>query len=170
MLFNVSQLLREPTGSTRTHAVDDEVELPFGGPARVRGRAEFIRTPRGLVVRAHLGLTATAECSRCLGEAAIPMELTIEEEYFPTVDPLTGAQVKAPEDAAGFFIDAHHHVDLTPAVQQAVSLAEPMQPLCRPDCRGLCPDCGADRNAGPCGCAAGPGDERWAALRGLNLP
>jgi uncharacterized metal-binding protein YceD (DUF177 family) len=72
-----------------------------------------------------------------------------------------------PDDPDAFLIDEHHHLDLTEAVRQALVVEQPMAPLCRPDCAGLCPECGADLNAGPHSCAAEPEDSRWAALRAL---
>ena len=55
-----------------------------------------------------------------------------------------------------------------PLVAEQVQLNLPTHPLCREDCRGLCPRCGANLNDGPCGCAEPPGDPRWAALAGLR--
>jgi uncharacterized protein len=54
-------------------------------------------------------------------------------------------------------------VDLGPLVRDAIVLELPMAPLCRDDCAGLCPVCGANRNEGDCGCVA-PRDPRWANL------
>jgi len=54
-------------------------------------------------------------------------------------------------------------IDLGPLVRDAIVLELPMAPLCREDCAGLCPQCGADRNEGECGCVA-PADPRWANL------
>ena len=59
-------------------------------------------------------------------------------------------------------------VDLEPMVRDTVGVALPLNPLCREDCRGLCPRCGADRNGGDCGCAEETGDPRWSALRELK--
>lgn len=170
MLYNVSQLMREPTGAIRQYDVDDAVPAPFGpGPdLRVRGHATLVRTPRGLVVRAHLDGDAVIECGRCLTVCTTPIEFDVDEEFFPTVDPFTGAKLPPPEDENAFLIDDAHHLDLTEAVRQAASLTEPMQPLCRDDCRGLCPSCGADLNAGSCTCNLAPVDARWAALRALS--
>jgi len=58
-------------------------------------------------------------------------------------------------------------IDLTEAVREELLLAVPQYVVCRDDCRGLCPRCGADLNAGPCGCAPET-DPRWAALTKLN--
>ena len=55
-------------------------------------------------------------------------------------------------------------LDLQPLVRDALLLELPMAPLCRDDCRGLCPVCGADLNEGPCACDRAPADGRWAVL------
>ncbi|HWS47003.1 MAG TPA: DUF177 domain-containing protein, partial [Acidimicrobiia bacterium] len=60
-------------------------------------------------------------------------------------------------------------VDLEPLVRDALVLELPAVPLCRDDCRGLCPSCGIDRNAATCDCAADDIDPRWAPLRSLDL-
>lgn len=171
MLFNVSQLLREPTGSTRRYTVDEGVEV-LGETVQVirfSGSVLLLRTPRGILVGAHLSGTGSGTCARCLQPAVFPLELHIEEEFFPTIDPVTGFHLPAPEELDAFRIDEHHHLDISEAVRQAAVLAEPMQVLCRPDCLGLCPQCGADRNVAPCRCPAQPIDERWVALRRLDI-
>ena len=173
MLFNVSQLLQEPIGAERTYRVDDTVPGADedGGAVEVSGRVRLIRTNRGLLAYGELDARARGACSRCLRPVETPVHLTIEEEYLPTVDVTTGQPLpkQADDDGASFEIDAHHHVDLTEAVRQALVMNEPMRPLCRPDCAGLCNQCGADLNEGRCACPEQPADDRWAALRALNL-
>lgn len=100
----------------------------------------------------------------------MPLQLRVEEEYLPTIDPVTGARLPEPAEPTPFRIDARHHLDLTEAVRQAAVLEEPMAPLCRSDCPGLCAICGADLNDGPCPCDQAPVDDRWAALRGMREP
>jgi uncharacterized metal-binding protein YceD (DUF177 family) len=56
------------------------------------------------------------------------------------------------------------HIDLAPLTREALLLNLPLAPLCREDCAGLCPRCGADLNAGPCGCGSDERDPRWAIL------
>jgi uncharacterized protein len=58
----------------------------------------------------------------------------------------------------------HEQLDVEPIAHDACILALPLAPLCRPDCLGLCPQCGANRNCEPCGCTVAP-DPRWSALR-----
>ncbi len=169
VFYNVSQLLREPIGATRQYDIDESVALPYRGApvARVTGALTLTRTLNGVLARADLAAEVSLECSRCLRATVQPLPHPIEEEYLPTVDPLTGGRVPEPVIPTSFLIDARHHLDLEEAVRQASVLAEPMAPLCRPDCRGLCPRCGADRNANPCECDTRPVDERWAALGGV---
>jgi uncharacterized protein len=62
----------------------------------------------------------------------------------------------------------HEHIDLEPLAREALLVELPLAPLCSPDCRGLCPECGADLNAGPCGCAPSQGDPRWQVLDALR--
>ena len=174
MIFNVSQLLREPIGSIRacdiadTLSVEVDDDLPVERSVRVSGPVELLRTRDGVLVRAPLDAELEDSCSRCLRDYTAPQELMIEEEYLPTVDPVTGAHLPPPAEPTAFLIDHAHHLDLTEAVRQAVVLERPMQPLCRPDCRGLCPICGADLNETTCTCDDSLIDARWAKLRDVE--
>ncbi len=60
-------------------------------------------------------------------------------------------------------------VDLTEEIRESILLAFPVYPVCRAGCRGLCPQCGANRNRNPCRCKPPPDDARWNALSGLAL-
>ena len=166
--YNVSTLLREPIGSTREYDIEDVVLVDDGAPRqeRVAGTATFLRTKHGVLVTSHLEGIEHDVCSRCLVDVAVPMRLDIAEEFFPAADLRTGAPLPAPEDPEAFRIDAEHTLDLEEAIRQCWAGAVPMQPLCRPDCRGLCPRCGQDLNLGPCSCRP-EGDERWSSLRQL---
>ena len=73
-----------------------------------------------------------------------------------------------PADSDGFTIDRQHQLDLTEALRQGVLMARGLTPLCRPDCAGLCPSCGINRNDDRCDCAPPPPDPRWAALDDLK--
>ncbi len=82
-------------------------------------------------------------------------------------DPEDGLEL-SPED-----LDVLYYDDLVvpfdPLVEEQVQLELPLKALCRDDCRGLCPMCGADRNVSPCACRP-PADERWKTLRSLLEP
>lgn len=166
MQFNVAQLLKEPVGATRRYRVDERFPpLEHASVEWVRGSVLFTRTDRGVWVRGDLETSITCTCSRCLVEYTQPLPLHIDEEYFPTVDVNTGALLEVPGlEEGSFTIDAHHILDLTEAVRQYAIMAVPMKPLCRPDCRGICPHCGTNLNQGECGCRGEEGDPRWRAL------
>ncbi len=165
MQFNVSQLLREPVGATRRYDIDETVEID-GEPRRVSGGVEFVRTDKGVLVRADLVSVVKGECSRCLTPAEGPARIAFEEEYLQTVDVVTAAPTRERREPDALTIDARHMLDLADTIRQYWVLSAPMQPLCRPDCAGLCTVCGRNRNEEPCGCR--PEDPRWAALEGLR--
>jgi len=166
--YNVATLLREPVGSTREYAIDSRVLIDDGGSEsrRVVGNATFLRVKDGVLVTAHLEGIEPEQCSRCLRNVDVPLDFGFEEEFFASVQLETGAPLPRPEDPDAFLIDSHHTLDLEEAVRQFWTTAVPMQPLCRPDCRGLCPRCGQDLNQGACACPPEE-DARWGALRQL---
>ena len=166
--YNVSTLLTESVGSTREYDIDDRVRIDDAGAshARVSGHATLLRTKGGVLVQARMQGVQREGCSRCLAEVETPLRLDIEEEFFATADAASGSKLPAPGDPDALFIDARHTLDLGEAVRQYWAGALSMQPLCRPDCRGLCPRCGRDLNQSACSCPVEQ-DERWGALRQL---
>jgi uncharacterized protein len=162
--INVAQLLKSPIGTTRDYEIDEQAMIGDGVSA-VRGSVNLLRTNRGILVTGKLKTDVDLTCARCLSRFRQPLTLDIEEEYFPTLDILTGAPVDVPEDEPGaFIIDRNNILDLEEAVRQYSTLAIPMKPLCREDCPGLCPVCGANRNVVSCDCPPAAPDSRWQKL------
>ncbi len=161
MQFNVSTLLREPIGSTRSYALDAE-------PPVRSGSIELLRVRDGVLVRVRAGIVLGAECSRCLAPLEYPARISFEEVFYQQVDVGTGAPLRPPTEPDPFMIDTHHTIDITEAVRQYSEMSAAIQPLCRPDCPGLCPVCGQDLGIEPCDCDRSPTDHRWAALAGLR--
>jgi len=167
MLFNVSQLLREHIGSSRSYAFNAEPDVQ---PPVHRGAAELIRTPDGVLVRASADVVIEANCSRCLAAFGYPAHIVFDETYVQQYDVTTGARVELEsDDADAFVISANHTIDISEAVRQYSETAAEMQPLCRPDCPGICPECGTDLTIAKCRCDRTPMDSRWAALAALKL-
>ena len=168
MQYNVAQLLREPTGSTRSFLVE---KTSVGGPESPGvplGEVRILRTHQGVLVNADIEVEADHTCSRCLRGFPRSSSLHIEEEFFAAVDLTTGRHLDPPsDDEPGFSIDEDNVVDLAEAVRQYVIADEPMKPLCRAECLGLCQACGNDLNQGACACDTGSIDPRWSALAGL---
>ncbi|MGH7754616.1 MAG: YceD family protein [Gemmatimonadales bacterium] len=133
------------------------LEFPPGDPVRVRGRLQSTGEGR-YYWRATVATVVAAECRRCLAAVRLPVSAQVEALFTEAAD--------AEEDPAAYPIPHRaQHVDLKPAVREELILVVPAYVLCRDDCRGLCPRCGADLNAGPCPCPPAEGDPRWESLR-----
>ena len=155
MIFNVAQLMKAPVGTSLVNdfreediQLDDDIEVigPIDGHVRMR------RTNQGLLVDGWVELTLELSCNRCLKTFEQPMHVDFEEQFYPTVDVISGMPLDPFDEDEIFPINAHHEVDLTEAVRQNVLLALPMVTICREDCKGLCPQCGQDLNLGSCEC------------------
>jgi DUF177 domain-containing protein len=110
---------------------------------------------------------AQATCGRCLD--AFPLDVAQEFNLVLTpATPLTGEIELAPGDLTQSFYEGTE-IDLTPLVYEQIMLALPTRPLCGEECRGLCPQCGTNRNTGQCACVLEAGDPRWSALRNLKI-
>ena len=168
MEINVSQQLKEPVGSTRDYELSELVNTN-GNASMVEGRVRLMRTDRGILAKASLSTQLEANCSRCLSLFSCPLALSIEEEYFPTTDVITGTSLPLPEEPGCFSIDEHYILDLTEAIRQYSLLVVPMKPLCHEDCAGLCPQCGHNLNLGSCQCPPQQIDPRWAELSKLVI-
>jgi uncharacterized protein len=167
MLFNVSGLIQDGIGATREHTIQGTLTSEGRGSERVQGAVELLRTKDGILVRAHMKLVEPETCSRCLKPLEETLSIDFEEEFQATTDVRSGQPLKEAPDPDAFTIDENHMLDLTEAVRQYREASAEMQPLCRPDCRGLCPRCGRDLNTGDCDCDKGVVDSRWAGLAAL---
>jgi uncharacterized protein len=147
-------------------AADDPVweegdPLP-AGPVHVAGRLSTAGEGRYYFSGEFEG-TAIGECRRCLTDVRTP----VAEEahlFFMEADS-DGAE----DDPDTYVIDPRAHaIDLRPAIRELWLLSVPAFAQCREDCRGLCPSCGSDLNAGDCECPPVAADSRWDALRKIR--
>jgi uncharacterized protein len=160
----VASLLRSPGATTkvRFQAVFD----PTGAyAAAAPGASEVVPLAMvdvdlvltsflgGVEARGTLEVPWRASCRRCATDIAGTLEIKVHEQFRAGV---------GPDDDDAYPL-ANEEVDLEALVRDAVVLELPMAPLCKDDCAGLCPQCGANRNEGDCGCVA-PRDPRWANL------
>ena len=166
--FNVAGLLREPSGATREHRLRDHYvslgpDVELAGP--LNGVLRMQRTNRGILVRGELEAPVRRTCARCLEAFVEPAEVRISEEDVPSIDPHSGTALERDEsDAAVLLIDEHNEIDLDPVLREEFALTEPMHPLCRPDCPGLCPECGQRLDAAHALHATNEIDPRLAGL------
>lgn len=172
LVVNVAGLLGEAPGSHRDVA-GEVAELELGDDlvlaAPVAVLARIARTNRGVIVTGRVRTDLADTCGRCLAPLRIPIDAPIEEEVLPLVDLLSGLRLDMAAEPEVFRLSDHHELDLEPLAREAIQLAAPIAPICRPDCRGLCPDCGVDLNTGPHDHGEAPGDPRLARLLELRI-
>jgi uncharacterized protein len=125
------------------------------GPVAVA--VDLEATPDGVEVRGTVAVPWASTCRRCLRP--------VEGVAVADVDELYQERVVDPD---AFAIEGDH-LDLAPMVRELTLLELPDAPLCREDCAGICPVCGADRNEAPCACDTAVPDDRWAVLDELRL-
>ncbi len=178
MEFKISELEREP--------VDFDLELPPGavdlgdeaepaGPLATSGRAEVIHEHRGpkevvadIRLKGRLSGRVKVPCARCVEPVEIPLACEFDLIFRPMgADSGTGERaISAPETEIGYY--QKDSLALEDVLREQVLLSLPVRTLCKPDCKGLCPRCGANRNLQSCSCEAVPSDARWEALAGLR--
>ncbi len=160
-------------------------EILAGDPAGYRAgsttriAAHLERFGERVLLRARTRAELTAPCGRCLAPVAVPLPVDFSLTFVPAEKRQRpeGEEPGEPHDrakarVAGSFGDEDvgeehyqgHEIDLDPVVREQILLALPGYPLCREDCKGLCPVCGQNRNERECGCDRHVPDPRWAGL------
>ncbi len=171
LLWNVAGLLGDEIGAQRTFDVDAVTiglpdELRLADP--IAGRVHLSRTNRGILADATLTTALACECARCLRPVRVPLELTLSEEFLPALDLATGLPVPLDDEPDALQLTDHHELDLEGPVRDAIVLAEPIAPLDRPDCPGLCIVCGQPLDEGVHDHPDDEIDPRMEALRAFR--
>jgi len=137
----------------------DGTEVRLQEPVVVQGRLQALGDGR-FYWQGTARTVVAGECRRCLTPVETPLQVEIGALF--TQDP------DAQDDPDSYPVapDATE-VDVTPAVREELVLAAPRYVVCRDDCKGICPQCGKDLNAGPCDCAPVT-DARWQPLKALK--
>ncbi len=152
-----------PVDTTGVLAPDDPIlagaDWSLVAPLSVRGRFSGAGEEK-YYWRVRFETTVRTECRRCLASVELPVSESRGLVF--------AADEETPDGEGCYTIPARERfVDLTLALREELLLAVPRFVECRPDCKGLCPRCGANLNDGPCGCPPGS-DPRWDALKGLT--
>ena len=155
-------------------------EFQAGGAAHVRAR--LTKMGRHVLVQSQFRVPLEGQCKRCLKKVRLdePIDLTltyVPRDAAPAETPRRGApHDKDPGEAASFDVETVDEepysgktIDLAPALREQILLAVPPAPVCDDACKGLCPMCGKDLNAGDCGCEKTAIDPRWAKLKSIQL-
>ncbi len=157
-----------------------------GDPAGYRARgathfdAKLDKIERRVRVDAHGKAQLTVPCGRCLAPVALEVPVDFELTLVPAdeyVDEPRSDKDQGSALAGGSFEPGEAEedvytgkvIDLDPMVREQVLLALPSYPVCKDDCKGLCPVCGASLNDRECGCDRHVPDPRWAGLKNVKL-
>ena len=158
--LNVGFILHEDVGSSHEFSFDlpqakvgDDLELQ-----RFAGVLSIGRTAQGLLLTGEFSGAMELTCVRCLRPFDQTLTWRLTEVYALNEKTVSEAGLIVPEDA---------QIDLQPILRDYALLEVPIKPLCRHDCRGLCPVCGQDLNMRDCGHRPSSGDSPFAALEDL---
>jgi uncharacterized protein len=147
--------------SLRVPSSDLQLEANFRSPVEVKVRLE--KLARQIIVRSEIATSASFSCDRCLTDFSQRIAAAYSIIY---VEDESEAGKFPPEDVRIMRNDATV-IDLSDDVREMVLLSVPLKLLCREDCRGLCSSCGADLNAGECGCTKELANRPWQDLEKL---
>jgi uncharacterized protein len=153
-------MLHQTVGYNRTFEFDhpsvqvsDDLDV-----SDLQGELRLTRTAQGLYATGGLRATTRAECVRCLTPFDQDLTITFDDLFVYPPEKATEPLLAVPETGL---------LDLSPLTREYMLLDVPLRPLCRPDCRGLCPECGVNRNETDCSHEISETDPRLAGLRAL---
>lgn len=141
--------------------------VAFSGP--LTGDAEAIATAEGVAVHVRLSGQALLRCARCQEIFPYRLRVSFAEHFRPGAPAAEPAALQGEEGEVPYVTYQGDSIDLEEVIRQHALLSLPMKPLCRAECRGLCPTCGKNLNEGPCSCEPEEADPRWAPLRVIRL-
>jgi len=162
--------ITEDEGLNIHHLYPEGEPLLHSEESRLVGCAElFMQATRaGEEVRLAGRLEATVEmnCDRCLKSLTMPVDQSFDLLYLPPEKTSQEKELGDDDLSIAFYHD--QVIDIDDLVREQVELALPMARLCSEECRGLCPECGANLNEGDCPCSREQVDMRWSALKELK--
>ena len=172
MFFSIEQLERRPADFAVSLKPGELAFLDPGlvqlGELVAKGRVELVSATIGEIrTKGHLEVEMQAECDRCLEPAKFPIRTEFEVFSQPLGEPEAGGseevEIGDAESALHFYEGSG--IELGDILREEILLRLPMRKVCGPECKGICPQCGRNRNRESCGCEAKPADPRWSALQ-----
>lgn len=161
ILINVNQLLDGDRKIRLKLAPDPQYHIK----GHVDVDLTLSRSEDSVFVNGTIKFTHKLQCSRCLKEILKTQTEKIEVHYAPF--PILDKEIELTEEDVNTIFYRGNLLDLDQPIRDAIILSIPIKPLCKPDCKGLCPRCGKDLNEGKCDCAEKAIDPRWKALEKL---
>ena len=150
----------------RWRAADPGLEF---SQAAIRGAVNLSKHGHDILVRGHLEGELSLACGRCLEPFAAPVEADFDLILIPGPVSEASAEVELSEDELDLDFYVGETVDLEAIIREQIILMLPLKPLCREDCRGLCPICGSNLNRESCSCQVNQNDSPFAKLAKLKV-
>ena len=149
---------------------DDGDRLTQATPLLAEGSAELLPHTLGEIrVRGHLAVTMQCDCNRCLEPARFPIDSSFDLFYRPSEEDSGEEEAEIDEGEAEIAFYEGAGIELRDILREHVLLNMPMQRVCCDNCLGICPVCGQNRNLINCGCEAKLVDDRWSALKKVQV-
>lgn len=136
------------------------------GPTTVTGKVRVAGAE--VFVNGHIETRAQVECDRCLQQVETPVKTDFDLQYIPGTEYASSEAAELTENDLSVAVFDGDAIDLDEIVKEQVLLTVPTRMLCRSECKGICPDCGIDKNTARCTCDTEEVDPRWAALKNLT--
>ena len=170
---NLVELLRQPGAERHAECAVDPVDLGCVAPeaatvdfaGAISVVIDAVSGVDDVEVTTAVRIPWVGSCRRCLDEVRGEVATTVVERFAPEGSPVVGRGDRSEAEVVAV---AGDQIDLAPTVRETAVIELPVAPLCSPDCRGICAECGADLNLGDCGCRVEITDDRWAALDALR--
>ncbi len=166
MIIRVSDI---PEEGLHVPIRDDRQELEYGG-IKFRLAKPFSgfmnikkASGRRVIIEGSVGVTLILTCSRCLEEFEFDIAESFRDEFFP-IETLNYTEKELSKKDLDTLFYVRDEIDLSLVYLEKAYLSIPMKPLCRAECKGICPICGKNLNEGSCSCVTKRVDPRWAAL------
>jgi len=174
MLFKVRDLELKPARFEVSFAAGEinflDDELKQTAPLAAKGVAEWVESISEIHVTGEFSTKLAAPCDRCLETGTFAVAEHFDLYYRPAATLETGEEIEIKDEdeiQVGFFDG--EEISLEEILREQVLLALPVQRLCREECKGLCPSCGANRNQSVCACSPPEVENRWGALKDLKI-
>ncbi len=171
MFFNVAELMLGKVRFEQTFAPGAiefyDPQIKQSGPLTTSGVAQMSEATSEIRISGHLNTSMIASCDRCLEPAAMAIDSDFDLLYRPAAT-LRGHEeqaIDAEEAEVGFY--EGEGLELKDVLREQILLLLPMQRFCSPDCKGICPVCGQNRNQVACDCHQETAEGRWAGLKNL---
>ena len=178
MLLEIKDLETQPVDFNEEFAagaIDLIADVRQLAPLTCRGRADLVEEHHGkhvsiqdIRLKGKVSTRLEMSCARCLE----PVTQDVDREFDLLYRPLGTDAGKEELSITGIEAEIGYYQGssllLEDVLREQVLLEVPLKPLCRDDCKGLCPRCGQNLNEAQCGCSTGPSDPRWAALKDIR--